>query len=89
MSTALEHVARDHARSLGYFARLVSWRDGRDAPDVLCIGYGRTIWIECKMPGEPARRSQDLEHAAMREAGAEVHVVRTVAEVTAILDADI
>lgn len=42
--------------------------------------------MEFKRPGEPARRSQELEHEAMLAAGAEVYVVSSVEQALAILE---
>lgn len=57
------------------FWRRCLWNGRRGAPDDLFVVNGRHIWVEFKQPGEMPRALQNLEHARMRKAGMEVHVI--------------
>lgn len=73
--------AEDH----GWEVRKGKWvgRDG--APDRVFFGYGVTIWMEMKRPGEAPRPNQVREHRRMAAGGAHVHVVDRVEDGIAIL----
>lgn len=67
------------AENQGWFCRKIVWPGHKGAPDHVFIKDGRTVWIEFKKPGGEARVLQKRKHEEMRRAGAEVHVVDTVA----------
>lgn len=56
-------------------------------PDLVVVWQARTLWFEAKTPDGELTPIQRRQHDLMRAAGAEVHLVRSVADVIAILDA--
>lgn len=73
--------AEDH----GWEVRKVKWLGRDGAPDRVFFGYGRTVWIEFKRPGEEPRPNQVREHRRMAKGGAKVHAVDSVEQGIAIL----
>lgn len=68
------------AEEAGWYQRKVSWVGRVGAPDRVFIKGGRTVWVEFKATDEEPRLSQVLEHEEMREHGAELYVVDSVAD---------
>ncbi|OYO00726.1 nuclease [Enemella evansiae] len=55
-------------------------------PDRVVIAPRATVFVETKRPGGKLRRLQEVVIGSMRRAGAEVHVVDTVAGVDELVD---
>jgi hypothetical protein len=54
-------------------------------PDLYCCFQGRHVWFEIKRPRATTQDNQEAEIAKMEQAGAEVFIVRSLAEVRNIL----
>lgn len=59
-------------------------RQKKGIPDLVVIYGGVTVWFEIKSPTGRLSADQIAQHAAMREAGARVYVVRSVEDVKAV-----
>lgn len=70
-------------KALGGEVRRLSWLGRAHAPDVLVLlpFHRRHILVEEKRPGETPRPGQQREHTRLREAGLEVLVISTPAEI--------
>lgn len=55
-------------------------------PDRIVVAFGRTVFIECKAPGEKTRPSQDYVIAEMRAQGADVRVFDTREQVDELIE---
>ena len=86
MERSLEGQAVRHAENHGWLCRKLQWIGRRGAPDRFCAKDGRVVLIEFKDPenGEVSG-NQVREHAALRKAGVETHVVDSLIEFCAIL----
>ncbi len=83
----LQKKCEDWATAQGWFVRRAIWNGRRGAPDSLFIRAGRHIWVEFKQGNDYTTSAlQNLEHKRMREAGAEVHVVRSYVEFLKIFE---
>lgn len=83
--TTIEDTVMVRAARAGWFCRRVAWRGRKDCPDVVFSKGGRTVWIEFKQKGKPARESQALEHEEMMNFGMEVHVCDDVKSALRVL----
>jgi len=85
-------------KELGGEVRKVQWIERRGAPDRLVMlparvidtrlkifHEARTIWVELKAPGVPAKSHQLREHARMRAKGQVVVVVDSIEGVEELL----
>jgi hypothetical protein len=81
----IEKYLHQRAKELGGSYRRVKWIGRSRATDDLILLPGRHLLVECKAPGEPPETGQLREHQRLRDAGFEVHVVSTYAEIDAIL----
>jgi len=86
LESYVERKVCEFAESLGWLVRKLSWIGRRGAPDRLFIRGGRIVLIEFKRPGGVLELHQEREIARLRAAGAEVHVIDTVAAGMAVLD---
>ena len=84
------HLTR-RVKTAGGEVRKVQWIGRNSAPDRVvmapprklsnslecawCNPQGRTIWVECKAPGEKPTSAQVREHERMRAAGQDVRVI--------------
>lgn len=68
------------ARALlkGWLTIKIRYAQKKGFPDRVYIKAGRHVWIEWKDEGKDASEQQQLRHAEMRAAGAEVYVVDSV-----------
>lgn len=85
LESSIEGVVITRAERAGWFQRKVVWQGRKGAPDRVFIKDGRVVWIEFKRANKGARLTQELEHGRMRDAGAEVHVVDSIAQGLRIL----
>jgi hypothetical protein len=85
VENAIEKYLHDRVKELGGEHRRIAWIGRRDAPDDLILLRGRSFYVECKRPGEKPRPGQEREHARLRAAGIQVHVVSTFAEIDELL----
>jgi hypothetical protein len=83
----LEEQAVEYAKRKGWFVRKVQWIGRRGAPDRVFIRRGKIVWIEFKRGDGTGEVSgnQRQEIRRMREAGADVYVAWTMAEVERVL----
>lgn len=87
-------------RAIGGEVRKVAWVGRQGAPDrlvmlpapELCVGHGRTIWVELKnpktiltFPANAHERAQHREHERMRRLGQRVEVIGTIEQVDELL----
>lgn len=63
------------AENNGWVARKVQYIGRSGCPDHVFVGYGRTIWIEFKRPGEAPNPQQVREHRRFRAGGVTVFVI--------------
>ena len=87
MERSLEGRAIRHAKNHGWYCRKLTWVGRRGAPDQFLAKDGRVVLIEFKNPNGSGEVSgnQVREHAALRKAGVETHVVDSLIEFCAIL----
>lgn len=83
--STVEKYLHNRVRELGGDYRRVAWIGRRHATDDLILLPGRHMLIECKRPGEKPRPGQDREHARLRAAGFDLHVVSSPDEIDTIL----
>lgn len=76
------------AQRHGWFTRKLQWVGRVGAPDRLFIKGARVVFIEFKTATGRLSAWQRREIEAMRAAGAEVHVVRTVEQGKEVLGCD-
>lgn len=82
----IEEDSVEKAEAAGFFVRKVQWPGRAGAPDRLFSRKDRgSVWIEFKDRGERPTLLQEREHARMRAAGMEVHVVDRVEDALRIL----
>jgi hypothetical protein len=87
-----EHGIREaldkRVKAYGGETRAVSWLGRKNAPDVLVLMPASIAWhtfVETKRPGKRATAAQAREHERMRDAGCNVLVITTIAELDAWL----
>ncbi len=66
--------------------RKAMWVGRLGCPDRVIFHKGRTIWVELKAPGGKPREMQMLEHQRMREGGADVRVIDSIAGVNNLIN---
>lgn len=81
----IEDYLHKRVKALGGQYRRFEYIGRRGATDDMILLPGRHLVVECKRPGEEPEPHQAREHAHLRWAGFEVHVVSTFAEIDAIL----
>lgn len=89
----IEQYLVERVKALGGECRKIRWIGRHGAPDRLVMlpwsdtsrGYGDTIWIELKAPGEKAKPHQAREHDRMRKMGQRVEVIDSFEGVDACL----
>ncbi len=84
--SAIEEHLHKRVKELGGDYRRVSWigRNGANDDLILLPDQKRHVLVECKRPKKAATTAQLREHGRLRDAGFEVYVVSTIAEVDAI-----
>lgn len=72
-------------KRLGALVRKCSWEGRNGAPDLIVFLNNMVIFIEVKKEGEKPRPNQLKEHERMRQRGAKVHIVDSVAGVNKLV----
>jgi hypothetical protein len=78
VESLVEKSVCNQAEMQGWFVRKVEWPGRRGAPDRIFAKGGRIIFVEFKRQGGVPEPHQDREHARMRAAGIEVHVIDNI-----------
>lgn len=83
----VEKYLHRRVKELGGEYRRLKYLGRRGATDdlILLPRERRHLVVECKRADESAEAHQSREHVCLRDAGFEVHVVSTPAEIDAIL----
>jgi Casjensviridae endonuclease len=86
LETEIEQKHADLARANGWFVEKIM-RTGRGGfPDRLYAKAGRVVLVEWKRPGKNRTTKQQLlRHKELRDAGVEVHIVYSIAEIELVL----
>lgn len=71
----VEKPCTEFAEQCGWIARKSMWISHNGCPDHFYARRGRIMLVEYKAPGKPLRADQEVEIAALRAAGVEVHVI--------------
>lgn len=69
----------------GWFVKKIIQLSENGYPDLYSYKGGRTIWWECKRPGETAAPLQELRIKEIRSFGMEAYVVDSLEEVKSIV----
>ena len=85
-SAVAEHLRRI-VEGAGGEVRKVIWAGRKHAPDYRVMLRGLNCWVETKSPTGTANGGQQREHERMRALGEKVHVLSTIAEVDAWVNA--
>ena len=88
LESYVERKGVAEAEADGWIARKLAWINRRGAPDRFFAKGGRIVLVEFKRPGGVVELHQQREHARLRGAGVEVHVVDTVSGLMVILRGD-
>jgi len=86
MGWVVFHVPNEGRRGQREAERLQREGVVAGAPDLVCVRGGRVVFLEMKKPGGRVSAAQKQFHAALRRAGAEVHVCEGWEAATCILD---
>lgn len=84
-------IEREHlkvAKANGWVVEKIEKTGRSGFPDRLYIKQGRVIFVEWKRPGGRLSKQQVLRHKELRDAGAEVHTVYSLAEAELVLRMD-
>lgn len=73
----VENYLRDQAKAHGCLCFKFTPAGINGVPDRIIIGYGKTVFVECKSAVGALRPQQKLRIRQMRKAGAEVYVCNT------------
>lgn len=73
----VENYLRDQAKAHDCLCFKFTPAGINGVPDRILIGYGKTVFVECKSDIGALRPQQKLRIRQMREAGAEVYVCNT------------
>lgn len=76
----IETAVCNFAEADGWLVRKMRWIGRRGAADRFFVKGGRVVLIEFKAPGKEPNTLQDREIKRFQKAGAEVHVVDSVAQ---------
>jgi hypothetical protein len=87
LESGIERRVCDHAERTGWLVRKVAYIGRRGAPDRWFLRGGRLLLIEFKRPGCTPEPHQVREHARLMAAGFPVHVIDSIANGVALLDA--
>lgn len=82
----VETYFRNVAKSKGFLCYKFTCAGTSGVPDRICMGYGRTFFVELKAPGEKPRPLQCKRITDMREHGMEVYVIDTCEKVDELFD---
>ncbi|TDO89546.1 VRR-NUC domain-containing protein [Enemella evansiae] len=86
----LEHEVEAHLRArcrqMGFLCMKFTSPGRAGVPDRVVVTPAGTVFVETKRPGGKLRRLQEEVTEKMRRAGAEVHVVDTVAGVDELVE---
>ncbi len=82
----IEKYGKSRLEATGGEFRKVKWIGRNSAPDRLYMHVVLTVWIEFKRPKKDAEAAQAREHKRMRDAGQEVLVINTHAQVDELVE---
>lgn len=85
--SVVETKVSAYAKSLGWLGFKFTSPGRAGVPDRLYIRQGVHIFVEFKAPGGQLRRLQEVTINKMRNAGASVYVVSTIADGKELFDA--
>lgn len=78
LEKSIETACKRWAQGDGWWCAKFKSPGKRAAPDDEFIKHGRHVFVEFKAEGEKATENQEIYHAEMRAAGAEVYVIDDV-----------
>ncbi|MBF6596331.1 MAG: VRR-NUC domain-containing protein [Thermaceae bacterium] len=95
----LERLVTDYLRACGWFVLKTDAGAGRRAggnfgslqpgyPDLTCLKDGQVLLIEVKSPTGQVSAIQKYKHLELQAHGCRVHVVRSITELEAALEAN-
>lgn len=79
LESKIEKAVTDYAKTLGYLSYKLTSPSNRAVPDRMYIGNCRVIFVEYKQLGKKPTALQAKTHRTMREHGATVYVIDSIA----------
>ncbi len=81
----LEEKASDIAKEFGFLSYKIAARSRRGLPDRIFVGWGKTIFVEFKSPGEKLSPIQRYVISQLQDQDATVYIVDNIKELRNVL----